>query len=193
MARFDYRSFHPHGRCLSGANVANTRTAPAAVLERVARIDAVCERHGVPLPAAALQFPLAHATSPSWSRTSPIAACPSRRRCGATSRQRVLSLRMRHCRTGRRPERKRPPKTIRAAFGQISRRPLQCRVDRLRHRLRDGQLRPFEILRHTLRTAHAEHLSLDQGSAERKLDGRCLKRDSEIRTNRRGRGTAPAT
>ncbi|WP_165823589.1 aldo/keto reductase [Metarhizobium album] len=60
MARFDYRSFHPHGRCLSGANVANTRTAPAAVLERVARIEAVCERHGVPLPAAALQFPLGH-------------------------------------------------------------------------------------------------------------------------------------
>ena len=60
MARLDYRSFHPHGRCLSGANVANTRTAPAAVLERVARIEAVCERHGVPLPAAALQFPPGH-------------------------------------------------------------------------------------------------------------------------------------
>lgn len=38
----------------------NTRAAPPAVLERVARIEAVCVRHGVPLPAAALQFPLGH-------------------------------------------------------------------------------------------------------------------------------------
>jgi D-threo-aldose 1-dehydrogenase len=30
------------------------------VLDRVARIEAVCERHGVPLAAAALQFPLGH-------------------------------------------------------------------------------------------------------------------------------------
>ena len=36
--------------------------APATpdVLERVRRIEAVCARHGVPLPAAALQFPLGH-------------------------------------------------------------------------------------------------------------------------------------
>ena len=27
---------------------------------KVGRIEAVCRRHGVPLPAAALQFPLAH-------------------------------------------------------------------------------------------------------------------------------------
>ena len=38
----------------------NTRNAPADVLERVARLNAVCESHGVPLAAAALQFPLAH-------------------------------------------------------------------------------------------------------------------------------------
>lgn len=38
----------------------NTRSAPPAVLERVSRIEAVCERHGVALPAAALQFPLGH-------------------------------------------------------------------------------------------------------------------------------------
>ena len=38
----------------------NSRPAPPAVLERVRRIDAVCGRHGVPLAAAALQFPLAH-------------------------------------------------------------------------------------------------------------------------------------
>ncbi len=35
--------------------------APAWVMNRVARIEEVCNRHGVPLAAAALQFPLAHA------------------------------------------------------------------------------------------------------------------------------------
>jgi len=34
--------------------------APAEVIGRVRRIEAVCNRHGVPLAAAALQFPLAH-------------------------------------------------------------------------------------------------------------------------------------
>jgi D-threo-aldose 1-dehydrogenase len=34
--------------------------APPDVLARVAMIQAVCVRHGVPMPAAALQFPLAH-------------------------------------------------------------------------------------------------------------------------------------
>jgi D-threo-aldose 1-dehydrogenase len=34
--------------------------APAAVIEKVRRIEAVCDRHAVPLAAAALQFPLAH-------------------------------------------------------------------------------------------------------------------------------------
>ena len=38
----------------------NTKKAPPAVLERVRRIEATCARHGVPLPAAALQFPLGH-------------------------------------------------------------------------------------------------------------------------------------
>ena len=32
------------------------------MLERVRRIEAVCARHGVPLPAAALQFPLGHSS-----------------------------------------------------------------------------------------------------------------------------------
>jgi D-threo-aldose 1-dehydrogenase len=36
--------------------------ATPEVLQRVARIEAVCRRHGVPLPAAALQFPLGHAS-----------------------------------------------------------------------------------------------------------------------------------
>jgi D-threo-aldose 1-dehydrogenase len=36
------------------------RPAPPAVMARVARIEEICTRHGVPLPAAALQFPLAH-------------------------------------------------------------------------------------------------------------------------------------
>jgi D-threo-aldose 1-dehydrogenase len=34
--------------------------APAAVIEKVHQIEMVCERHGVPLAAAALQFSLAH-------------------------------------------------------------------------------------------------------------------------------------
>jgi D-threo-aldose 1-dehydrogenase len=38
----------------------NYAPAPADVLARVARIEAVCELHNVPLAAAALQFPLAH-------------------------------------------------------------------------------------------------------------------------------------
>lgn len=38
----------------------NYRAAPLTILERVARIEAVCARHGVPLHVAALQFPLAH-------------------------------------------------------------------------------------------------------------------------------------
>jgi D-threo-aldose 1-dehydrogenase len=29
-------------------------------MERVRRIEAVCRRHNIPLPAAAMQFPLAH-------------------------------------------------------------------------------------------------------------------------------------
>ncbi len=38
----------------------NYEAAPPGVVARVAAIEIVCERHGVPLPAAALQFPLAH-------------------------------------------------------------------------------------------------------------------------------------
>jgi D-threo-aldose 1-dehydrogenase len=38
----------------------NYKPAPADVVERAGAIAAVCERHGVPLKAAAIQFPLAH-------------------------------------------------------------------------------------------------------------------------------------
>ena len=38
----------------------NYEPAPAEVVEKVRRIEAVCDRHAVPLAAAALQFPLAH-------------------------------------------------------------------------------------------------------------------------------------
>ena len=38
----------------------NYQPAPREIMERVSRIEAVCARHGVPLKAAALQFPLAH-------------------------------------------------------------------------------------------------------------------------------------
>ena len=36
------------------------RKAPPQIMDRVRRIEAVCARHGTPLKAAALQFPLAH-------------------------------------------------------------------------------------------------------------------------------------
>lgn len=38
----------------------NYEPAPAAIVEQVGRIEDICAAHGVPLPAAALQFPLAH-------------------------------------------------------------------------------------------------------------------------------------
>jgi D-threo-aldose 1-dehydrogenase len=42
-----------------GARYAYADASPE-VMEKTRRIQAVCERHGVPLPAAALQFPLGH-------------------------------------------------------------------------------------------------------------------------------------
>lgn len=45
---------------LAGRDTWNYAAAPARVLERVKQIQAVCDAHRVPLPAAALQFPLAH-------------------------------------------------------------------------------------------------------------------------------------
>jgi len=38
----------------------NYAPAPTGILERVSQIEAICRRHWVPLPAAALQFLLAH-------------------------------------------------------------------------------------------------------------------------------------
>ena len=45
---------------LAGRDTWNYDTAPPEIVERVKRIQAVCDSHDVPLPAAALQFPLAH-------------------------------------------------------------------------------------------------------------------------------------
>ena len=45
---------------LAGRDTWNYETAPAEIVERVKRIQAVCDAHDVPLPAAAFQFPLAH-------------------------------------------------------------------------------------------------------------------------------------
>ncbi|MGE0222931.1 MAG: aldo/keto reductase [Acetobacteraceae bacterium] len=45
---------------LAGRETWNYAAAPHDVVERVKRIEAVCDAHKVPLPAAALQFPLAH-------------------------------------------------------------------------------------------------------------------------------------
>ena len=56
--------------------------APADVLERVRRIEAVCARHGVPLAAAALQFPLGH---PSVAAVIPGAFHPDQVRRNVAS------------------------------------------------------------------------------------------------------------
>jgi D-threo-aldose 1-dehydrogenase len=45
---------------LAGRDTWNYRTAPPEIVARVNAIQAVCQSHGVPLAAAALQFPLAH-------------------------------------------------------------------------------------------------------------------------------------
>lgn len=45
---------------LAGRDTWNYAPAPAEVKDRVRRIAEICDRHKVPLPAAALQFPLAH-------------------------------------------------------------------------------------------------------------------------------------
>lgn len=46
-----------HGGAIPNFNYA---PAPPAIVERVGAIEDICARHGVPLAAAALQFPLAH-------------------------------------------------------------------------------------------------------------------------------------
>jgi D-threo-aldose 1-dehydrogenase len=45
---------------LAGRDTWNYASAPAHVIERARTIGRVCDAHGVPLPAAALQFPTAH-------------------------------------------------------------------------------------------------------------------------------------
>ncbi len=45
---------------LAGRDTWDYAAAPADVVAKVRQIQAVCDAHGVPLPAAALQFPLAH-------------------------------------------------------------------------------------------------------------------------------------
>ena len=47
-------------RGVSGDLKFNYGDAPSEIIERVARLEAVCRVHGVPLAAAALQFPYAH-------------------------------------------------------------------------------------------------------------------------------------
>jgi D-threo-aldose 1-dehydrogenase len=47
---------------LAGRNTWNYQPAPPQVVSRAEAIRTICERHGVPLAAAALQFPLAHKT-----------------------------------------------------------------------------------------------------------------------------------
>lgn len=49
-----------HGTRRTGPLMYDYQPAPPAIVARVSAIEAVCERHDVPLAAAALQFPLAH-------------------------------------------------------------------------------------------------------------------------------------
>jgi D-threo-aldose 1-dehydrogenase len=51
----------------------NYAPAPPEILEKTRRIQAVCQRHGVPLPAASLQFPLGH---PAVAAVIPGAVAP---------------------------------------------------------------------------------------------------------------------
>ncbi len=44
----------------------NYAPAPADIMDKVSKIEAVCRDHGVPLPAAALQFVVAHPAVPSF-------------------------------------------------------------------------------------------------------------------------------
>src|SRR2546425_7468783 len=60
----------------------NYAPAPPGILERVRRIEAVCARHGVPLAAAALQFPLGH---PSVASVIPGASRPGQVRRNVTA------------------------------------------------------------------------------------------------------------
>lgn len=54
------RHLREPGGDASSALKFNYGTAPAAVIERVARIEALCDAHDVALPSAALRFPYAH-------------------------------------------------------------------------------------------------------------------------------------
>jgi D-threo-aldose 1-dehydrogenase len=47
---------------LATGAVYNYEPAGSEILERVAKMEAVCKRHGVPIAAAALQFRLGHPT-----------------------------------------------------------------------------------------------------------------------------------
>jgi D-threo-aldose 1-dehydrogenase len=55
----------------------NYQPAPADVLDKTARLAAICDRHDVPLRAAAIQFPLAHPTVRSVL-SGPITAAEAR-------------------------------------------------------------------------------------------------------------------
>jgi D-threo-aldose 1-dehydrogenase len=83
----------------------NYEPAGPAILERVRKIERVCARHRVPLPAAALQFPLGHPIvasiiparfrAPRSNKTSPPSATPFRPTCGRNSSRRSSSGRTR--------------------------------------------------------------------------------------------------
>nr|WP_244598825.1 aldo/keto reductase [Rhizobium tubonense] len=85
----------------------NTKLAPKPILQRVHRIEAVCARYSVALPAAALQFPLGHPLVVSvipgaqsveeLQRTSTIRGRQYRLCYGPICRVKALSTHLRRC------------------------------------------------------------------------------------------------
>ena len=95
----------------------NYEPAGPAILERVAKMEAVCRRHNVPLAAAALQFPLGHPivasvipgaiTATQVERNLAAFRFPSPRICGRSSSTRSSSAPTRR-RRGEQPCHRRP-------------------------------------------------------------------------------------
>ena len=76
------------------------RSARTDVMDKAARIQAVCERHSVPLPAAALQFPFGH---PSVASIIPGPLAPEHVGARARWRQSTLAPTSRGCSIKYRP------------------------------------------------------------------------------------------
>ena len=77
---------------LAGGDTFDYEPAPPGVLARVERLRETCARHGVPLPAAAMQFPLRPSGRRHRARRLPHAATRSTRTCGCSNARRAGAL-----------------------------------------------------------------------------------------------------